>query len=191
MSSQAQPDQPEPSALRALVVYESMFDNTEHVAQAIVRGLQRSGFDAHSAPVTSLASTGPVHVDLLLLGAPTHAFSLSRRSTRADAVRQGARPERERIGAREWIGRVEPRRFGTDRVAVFDTREARVRRLPLAAGVTAARLLRRRGFRLLRKPVAFVVEGPRGPLAKGEEDRAEWWGRVIGAACVAELDHAA
>lgn len=179
---------PRPSAL---VVYESMFDNTERVAHAIVRGLQRSGFDAHCAPVTSLASTGPVQVDLLLVGAPTHAFSLSRRSTRSDAVRQGAPAEREAVGVREWIRQVEPRRFGTDLVAVFDTRAAKVRRLPVAAGATAARLLRRRGFRLLRKPVAFLVEGSRGPLARGEEDRAERWGRVIAAACVAEVRHAA
>ena len=96
---------PRPSAL---VVYESMFDNTERVAHAIVRGLQRSGFDAHCAPVTSLASTGPVQVDLLLVGAPTHAFSLSRRSTRSDAVRQGAPAEREAVGVREWIRQVEP-----------------------------------------------------------------------------------
>ena len=51
--------------MQALVVYESLFDNIAQVAQAIVRGLQRAGFEAHSVPVTSLASTGPVQVDLL------------------------------------------------------------------------------------------------------------------------------
>lgn len=175
----------------ALVVYESMFDNTAQVAQAIVRGLRRAGFEAHSVPVTSLASTGPVHVDLVLLGAPTHAFSLSRPSTRDDAVRQGAAPDRARIGAREWITHIDSDRFGTNVVAVFDTRVTKVRRLPLAAGLTAARLLRRRGFHLLRKPVAFLVEGTRGPLMPGEDERAERWGQMIGAACLDELDRAA
>lgn len=175
----------------ALVVYESMFDNTSRVAQAIERGLIKVGFEAHSVPVTSLASTGPIQVDLLLLGAPTHTFSLSRPGTRADAVRQGAAPSRAKIGAREWISHIGPEKFGTDLVAVFDTRATKVRRLPAAAGVTATRLLRRRGFRLLRKPVAFLVDGIRGPLASGEEARAERWGQMIGAACLAELDHAA
>ncbi|KRC50304.1 MULTISPECIES: flavodoxin family protein [unclassified Nocardioides] len=179
------------AAPSALVVYESLFDNTAQVARAIVRGLHRAGFEAHSVPVTSIASTGPVDVDLLLLGAPTHAFSLSRPSSRADAVRHGAAPERAGTGAREWIRTIGPERFGTSRVAVFDTRAARVHRLPIAAGVTAARLLRRRGFHLLRNPVAFLVEGTRGPLVEGEEDRAERWGRMIGAACLDELDHAA
>lgn len=179
------------SAPSALVVYESMFDNTAHVAQAIVRGLRTAGFQAHGVPVTSLASTGPVQVDLVLLGAPTHAFSLSRPTTRADAVRQGAAPDRAKLGAREWIAHINPDRFGTSMVAVFDTRVAKARFLPAAAGVTAARLLRRRGFHLLRKPVAFLVEGTRGPLSPGEDARAEHWGQMIGTACLAELDDAA
>ncbi|MFC5730853.1 MULTISPECIES: flavodoxin/nitric oxide synthase [Nocardioides] len=177
--------------LQALVAYESMFDNTAHAAEAIVKGLQKAGFEAHSVPVTSLASTGPFDVDLVVLDAPTHAFSLSRPATRADAVRQGAPAERAGIGAREWIATINPERFGTPLIAVFDTRVAEVRRLPLAAGLTAARLLRRRGFRLLRKPVAFLVEDTRGPLSAGEEAHAERWGQMIGDACRDELDNAA
>ncbi|TNM39681.1 hypothetical protein FHP29_12495 [Nocardioides albidus] len=175
----------------ALVVYESLFDNTAQVAHAITRGLRDAGFEAHSVPVTSLASTGPVSVDLLLLGAPTHAFSLSRPASRAGAVRQGAPPDRARIGAREWISHVGPGRFGTTLAAVFDTRVARVRGWPLAAGTTAGRLLHRRGFRLLRKPAAFLVDGTQGPLLPGEEARAERWGQLIGAACRDELERAA
>ncbi|KRB80040.1 hypothetical protein ASE01_00580 [Nocardioides sp. Root190] len=171
----------------ALVVYESMFDNTARVAEAVARGLRRGGLEAHAIPVTSLASTGPFAVDLLVVGAPTHAFSLSRARTREDAVRQGAPENRAKLGMRDWIPGATPKRFGTERLVVFDTRVARVRRLPSAAGVTAARLLRRRGFRLLRKPVAFLVEGTPGPLCKGEQERAERWGQMMGAACRGEM----
>lgn len=171
----------------ALVVYESMFDNTAHVAEAIARGLERAGFEAHAVPVTSLAATGPIRVDLLVAGAPTHAFTLSRAQSRQDAVHQGAPPSRATIGLRDWIVGATPERFGTDRLVVFDTRVARVRRLPLAAGVTAARLLRRHGFRMLRKPVAFLVDRTRGPLSEGELARAERWGQMMGAACRDDL----
>ncbi|MCX6399183.1 MAG: hypothetical protein NTX33_04525 [Propionibacteriales bacterium] len=171
----------------ALVVYESMFDNTAHVAEAVARGLERAGFEALAVPVTSLAASGPIRVDLLAVGAPTHAFTLSRRQSRADAARQGAPAGRVAIGLRDWIAGVTPPRFGTDRLVVFDTRVTRVRRLPLAAGVTAARLLRRRGFRLLRKPVAFLVEETAGPLSEGEVARAERWGQMMGAACRDDL----
>lgn len=171
----------------ALIVYESMFDNTATVAEAVARGLRGSGMAAHAVPVTSLAATGPVRVDLLVVGAPTHAFGLSRAATRADAVRQGAAPGRAAIGIREWIPGAAPHRFGTERLAVFDTRAARVRRSPLAAGRTAVRLLRRRGFHLLLAPAAFLVENVPGPLCEGEEERAEEWGRTVGAACREQL----
>lgn len=175
----------------ALVVYESLFGNTAEVAQAVTRGLRRAGFATHVVPVTSLASTGPVDVDLLAVGAPTHGFTLSRRESRADAVRKGAEPGRATIGLREWIAQAVPQRYGTDRVVVFDTRVGKVRHLPLAAARTAARLLHRRGFRLIRRPAGFVVEGMRGPLHDGELARAENWGRMMGAACLDELTAAA
>lgn len=179
---------PPPSAL---VVYESMFDNTAQTAEAVARGLRRAGLATHAVPVTSLASTGPVDVDLLVVGAPTHGFTLSRRDSRAEAVRQGAEPGRVDIGVREWIARATPHRFGTDRVVVFDTRVGRVRHLPLAASRTAARLLHRRGFRLLRKPAGFAVDRLRGPLHEGELARAENWGRMMGSACLDEMAVAA
>lgn len=175
----------------ALVVYESMFDNTTQTAEAVARGLRRAGFTAHAVPVTSLASTGPVEVDLLAVGAPTHGFTLSRRESRAEAVRKGADPERAGIGLREWIAQAVPRRYGTDRVVVFDTRVGRVRHVPLAAARTAARLLQRRGFRLMRKPAGFAVDRVHGPLHDGELARAEHWGRMMGAACLDEMSTAA
>lgn len=169
--------------LSALVVHESMFGNTERIAEAVVRGLRKNGFEAHAVPSGSLAATGPIRVDLLVLGAPTHAFSLSRPQTRADAVRQGAPAHRAEAGLRDWIALATPQKVGTDRVVVFDTRVARVRRLRVGAGTVAARLLRRRGFHLLRKPVAFLVEDTPGPLCAGEEARAERWGQMMAAAC--------
>lgn len=44
-------------------------------------------------------------MDLLVVGGPTHAFSMSRSSTRHDAVSQGAAPQDESTGKRR-IGRV-------------------------------------------------------------------------------------
>ena len=44
-----------------------------------------------------------VEVDLLVVGAPRHAFSLSRPGTREEAVRQGAPAEHARTGIPEWL----------------------------------------------------------------------------------------
>jgi hypothetical protein len=169
---------------RALVVYESMFGNTEKVAGAVARGLQLEGVDTGLVEVGSAAASLPEGLDLLVVGAPTHAFSLSRASTRADAVRQGAPSERTTLGLREWLDAV---RYDASRVpalAVFDTRVTKVRWLPKAAGPTAARLGRKRGLETLEKPVAFLVDDLRGPLVEGELERAVAWGRRLATRCI-------
>jgi flavodoxin len=70
--------------MRSLVVVESMFGNTRMIADAVANGLSAAG------PVTVVeVGDAPVapneDVALLVVGAPTHAFSLSRANTRRAA----------------------------------------------------------------------------------------------------------
>ena len=167
------------AAPRAAVVYESMFGNTSQVAHAVADGLRAAGCDTVTAEVNTAPEPQP-DLALLVVGAPTHAFSLSRPRTRQDAVSQGAPPTRAGRGLREWLQETEPP-GPTSGMAVFDTRVAKARRLP-AAGRAAARLARASGFRLLGKPVPFLVEGTAGPLCEGEEERAFRWGQTLGEA---------
>ena len=85
-----------------------MFGNTEQVGRAVAGGLADGGVDAVVVDVAAAPVDLPAGLDLVVLGAPTHAFSLSRPSTRADAVRQGASPERAASGLREWLSAVLP-----------------------------------------------------------------------------------
>lgn len=167
-------------APRTAVVYESMFGNTAAVAAAVARALEDSGAEVVCTDVGAADGALALDTDLLVIGAPTHAFSLSRPNSRAGAARQGADPSSVPTGLREWISTLQ---VGPDqpRVATFDTRAAKVSRLPLGAGRTAARLVRRRGFQVARKPMAFVVEGTKGPLRAGELERAAAWGRSLAA----------
>lgn len=168
------------AAPRAMVVYESMFGNTEKIADAVAHGLRDGGYDAVEVDVTFAPLDEPVELDLLVMGAPTHAFSLSRPSTRVDAVRRGASASRARSGLREWLADLHiPERMPS--VAVFDTRVAKVRRMPTSAARTAARLAHRRGFKLVARPQGFLVEDVDGPLLEGELARAAEWGRELAA----------
>lgn len=169
---------------RARVIYESMFGNTERVAHAVTDGLRTAGYDVTCRAVTEPQPDTSGHVDLLVLGAPTHAFSLSRPNTRVDAVRQGAASTRAASGLREWIGALPTTESGAPCVAIFDTRVTKVRRLPMAAGRTAAKLVRGSGYRLIGKPEPFLVVDTSGPLEDGEEERAERWGEDLGRAVV-------
>jgi Flavodoxin len=162
--------------LRALVVYESMFGNTEKVAGAVLHGLQHEGVDTGLVEAGSAPATLPDDLDLLVVGGPTHGFSMSRVSTRADAVRQGAPAERTATRIRESV------RLGGERrpvVAAFDTRVTKVRWIPQAAGPSAARAARRRGLEVVAKPVGFLVDDIRGPLLDNELEHAVAWGRRL------------
>jgi flavodoxin len=160
--------------MRALVVYESMFGNTEQVAKEIMTGLASYG-DARLLEVGD-APPDVAGYDLVVVGGPTHAFSMSRPSTRQDAVRQGADHGASR-GIREWLSELPA---GTVGVATFDTRVDKVRRLPGSAARRAAKVLGRLGYRLLAGPESFYVDDTAGPLLPGEPDRASDWAMALG-----------
>lgn len=164
--------------LRALVVYESMFGNTATIARAVTEGLEEGGIAVTILDVHDVASLDPSGFDLLVVGGPTHAFSLSRPATRQDAVRQGApATAAEGDGLREWIATLPP---GHDHLlATFDTRATQVRHLPKAASRSAARLITRRGFVLASRPTGFLVTTLQGGLVAGETQRARAWGRSL------------
>ncbi|GAA2121751.1 flavodoxin family protein [Nocardioides bigeumensis] len=163
---------------QALVVYESMFGNTERVAQAVADGLRESGFEVDVHNVVWAPERLRLGYDLVVLGAPTHAFSLSRHSTRADAVKQGAPSERTRIGMRDWL--LDLSWDGSPpAVAVFDTRATKVRHLRWAADRAMISLLRRRGLRPHGSPGVFLVTDVKGPLEPDEITRATTWARTL------------
>lgn len=160
---------------RALVVVESMFGNTREIAAAIAEGLS----DQMSAEVfeVGVARQPDRDVELVVVGGPTHAFGMSRPSTRDAAAKQGASggTGTDR-GIREWLIELTQ---GTDvAVATFDTR-IKKRGIPGSAARGASRKLRRAGMRVLGGAHSFFVEGTAGPLLPGELDRARAWGRAL------------
>jgi flavodoxin len=150
----------------ALVVYESMYGNTMQVAQAIADGL-RDHVDAIVCEVGVAPDTLP-DIELLVVGGPTHAFGMSRASTREDAGRRGLREWTEAMSAPTV-----PVAF-----AAFDTKVARPR-LPGSAAHAVARRLRRLGMRPVCPPATFLVKDSEGPLSDGELDRATAWGQSV------------
>ncbi len=167
--------------MKALVVYESMFGNTEQVAQAIAAGLGTQ-LEVEVGEVGDVPVDAAAHAELVLVGGPTHAFSMSRASTRQDAHRQGARHGSDSRGLREWLSELPTARDGApvQRVAAFDTRVAKVRRLPGSAARKAERVTSRLGYGRAVRPTSFFVADTPGPLLDGELARAEAWGAELG-----------
>lgn len=165
--------------MRALVVYESAWGNTRTVAEA-VGGVLGRGMAVRVAPVETAPALADVDADLLVVGAPTHAFGLSRPRTRADAAARGGR--RLPTGVREWLASGAPPAL---LAAAFDTH---VRRpdLPGHAGRAAAGRLHRLGCVMVVPPESFGVEGYEGPLLPGELARARQWAETIAARVAAD-----
>ncbi len=166
------------TAVKALVAYESMFGNTERVARAVAAGLRLEGVDTTVLDVSRAGAADLADVDLLVVGAPTHGFSLSRPATRRDAVRQGGRDDAAGTGMREWLDALalESR---LPLVATFDTRVTKVRYLPASASRRAARILDDHGHQIVSAPTGFLVHAVPGPLEPHEVDRAIAWGRGV------------
>lgn len=155
-----------------------MWGNTERVARAVGAGLaEEMAIDVME--VSEAMGVVVADVDLLVVGGPTHAFSMSRPATRADAVTRGAAPAVPDVGIREWIERLFRAGDGA-LVATFDTRVKKVRRLPGSAAHRAGRALRRRGFQQVLEPESFSVTDVSGPLLDGELERAQAWGGHLG-----------
>jgi hypothetical protein len=162
----------------ALVVYESMFGNTATIARAIGDGL-RSGMRVEVVEVGAAPTTLDGEVDLLVVGGPTHAFGMSRQTTRADAGRQGAdRQAAAGIGLREWVEQLTVDGAVGPLTAAFDTKVKRPK-LPGSAARAAQKQLRRAGFRPVVPAANFYVGGTPGPLTGGETERARAWGERL------------
>lgn len=158
--------------MKALVVYDSFFGNTERVAQAIGAALGESG----EVTVLRVGEVRPEHlagIDLLCIGSPTRAF-------------------RPSPATQAWLKSLPADSLRGVRVAAFDTRiavsDVKSRILPLmirffgyAAEPIEAILERKGGVQAL-PPEGFYVDGTEGPLKDGELERAGTWAQMIAVA---------
>ena len=146
--------------MKTLVVYDSVYGNTEIVARAIG--------DALPGEVQVLrlgqVNAGDLEaVDLLIIGSPTH----------------GALPTE---AAQRLLERIEsPVREGA-RAATFDTRLT-WKFLERWGGFAAPKMadtLRGKGWTLVVEPGGFFVKGlKKGPLKRGEAERAAAWASAL------------
>jgi hypothetical protein len=175
-------------AMRAVIVYESLFGNTHKIATAVGEGIRAAAPAADVAVLDAGAATAELigSADLLVVGAPTHmrglSTSFSRRAGVRDVQKKSATgagspavvvdPAADGPGVRDLLRTLPPAPPGA-RAAAFDTRGAV--RLAGGAARSVARHLSHAGYRLAAPPEGFVIEDSPGPLRAGEEDRARAW----------------
>lgn len=166
--------------MKALIVYESMFGNTREIAEAIASGFATRDGEAIVRTVDEV-SNDDMAADILVVGAPTHAWGMPRRQSRQGAFDDATKhPDHvftgdvQANGVREWLAGLPDQ--GGKRAAAFDTRLDKSKFVTGSAARRISRVLRRHGLRLFHPEHSFTVTGMNGPLAVGEVERARAWG---------------
>jgi len=169
--------------MKVVVVYESMFGNTKAIAESIARSLTEI-----SKPQLICVADGDMHlpedVELLVVGGPTHAWSMSRPNTRRSAPGYSSKPNSglvlqsgadQAMGVREWLAAQAALPISA---AAFDTRIKGPWLLTGRASRSIAKALGRHGAHLVVRPESFLVDRS-SHLVAGEEARAEAWARQV------------
>lgn len=149
--------------MKTLVVYDSLFGNTEQIARSIATACSAFG-PAEAMRVDTTRLTALEGVDVLVIGCPTQGF----RATPA---------------IRSFLDRIQGAALRQLHVACFDTRIHMPWPLNGAAAPGMERQLRRRGITPIVPPEGFFVQGREGPLAAGELARAARWAEQIHEKC--------
>jgi flavodoxin len=151
--------------MKALIVYDSYYGNTENVAKAIAARLAE-GHTVTTVHASKASLEDLAGVELLVVGSPTRAF-------------------RPTTGTLAFVRRIPANGLLNMAVAVFDTRMAvadtnsrllafLVKIFGYAAEPLAKRLKAKGGI-IAVEPQGFLVKDSEGPLAEGELERAATW----------------
>ena len=158
--------------MKALVVYDSVFGNTEKIAQAVGQGLG----SLEKVTVVRVGDVKPEQLEglvALIVGSPTRQFSPTGATT-------------------GFLKGISKNGLNGVKVAAFDTRFTvsaieKVRILAFFvrifgyAAEPIANRLQKKGGELAVPPEGFYVGDAEGPLLEGELERAAEWGRQIAA----------
>ena len=166
--------------MRAIVVYESHWGNTEAVARAIAQGI---GPDARALTTSEATPDVVAEAELVVAGAPVMAFSLPSDAMVANTAKDPKAPVPADVShptLRAWLEglpHVKPS-SPVHRAASFETK---LWWSPGGATGGIDARFRKAGFSTLARAEKFVVKGAYGPLREGELERARAWGTELAA----------
>lgn len=144
--------------MKALIVYDSVFGNTEKIAQAIGRAFQEN---AEVFKVNEVKKERIEGINLLIVGSPTY----------------GGRPTQV---MQNFLDEISSLRIDGVRITAFDTRiTLKFANIFGFAAPKIAEALLKIGGDLVVPAEGFYVKGKEGPLKDGEMVRATNWAKEI------------
>ncbi len=147
--------------MRTLVVYDSLYGNTERIARAI--GSAISG-EVEVLRVSEVGSALLRPFDLLVVGCPTQNSGATKPIL-------------------SFVEGIPSQVLKAARVATFDTRYQSFLATLIGSGASKiADAIRKRGGILVALPEGFIVKGKKGPLKEDEIERASAWAKGLATA---------
>jgi flavodoxin len=155
--------------MKMLIIYDSVFGNTQQLAQAMRSALESSGQVAALRP-KEVKPGQLANIDLLIVGSPTRGF----------------RPTEDLAAL---LKQIPPGSLKGVKAAVFDTRfsvddlgPGLTRFVVKTGGYAGPRLAKelvRLGAQMILPAEGFIVKDTEGPLKEGELERAAGWANKL------------
>jgi flavodoxin I len=155
--------------MKILIIYDSVFGNTEKIAISIAKVLSKKHL-VEALKITVITEKELSNAALVIIGSPTRGFKATK-------------------PINEFIAGLSANTLDGINVCVFDTRiraekikQSLFRYIVKKGGYAAekiTKMLKKKNLKIIFPPEAFYVLDSEGPLEQGEIERAENWADSI------------
>jgi len=132
--------------LKAIVIYDTKFGNTEKIANSLAAGINEMGYDVDVIYVENIQLDKITEYDLVAIGGPTHGFGIS-------------------APIRKFIKRMEQVDLRNKKAFAFDTKSKGGIWGSAAKGIE--KRLSKMGMEIVKPSASAIVLGLKGPLQEG------------------------
>lgn len=143
--------------MKALVIFDSLYGNTEQIAKAIGGGI---GEEAKVVKVGEVKAEDIAPYPYVIIGSPTQGGRMT------PAIKKFL----DSLSAEALTGK---------RFAAFDTRVKGWAKIFGWAAPRIEKAIKEKGGNTTAQPQGFYVKGTKGPLLDGELERATTWAKAI------------
>ncbi|MDD1721264.1 MAG: flavodoxin family protein [Euryarchaeota archaeon] len=134
--------------MKALVIYDSLYGNTEKVARALASGMREGGIDVECVRANTVDVGTLRAYDMIVIGGPTHSMGLS------DTMKTFTKQLKEAA-------------VKNKQAFAFDTKYDS--RFAGSAGKKIEQRMKQNGMKVVVPHASAIVLGKEGPLKEGTE----------------------
>ncbi len=143
---------------KAMVIYHTKFGNTERIAKALARGMEKQGVKVDCVEADEVDVDRLVEYDFLAIGGPTHNLGVSK-------------------PMKTFLEKLKSVNIEGKKAFAFDTKLKS--RWAGSAGKGIEKTLKKLGMSIVKPHSSAIVTGNEGPLEEGMEEAFEQLGVEI------------